>query len=260
MPMIIKNAAITTFLSCFVALLTTGPAWSAGEAITSSNSTKSSRFLLYDRYTTDLALLDKTLKDAFVFSVTTDRKITAITFDDGPSENGAKIITTLKKLGCPAAFFIPAANITGDNIGPYRDPLFRAEVHGYTHRHLSAAGKEECFADISKAKAVFDASGLQPKYFRPPYGEITKDLKDALAANNLQGILWSLDSLDWNHLTGEKLVERIVSNVRHGDIILFHQTPWTADALEEIILAMRAQGFSIVGLDNLLANPKSPSP
>jgi hypothetical protein len=49
-------------------------------------------------------------------------------------------------------------------------------------------------------------------------------LKDALEDNDLIGILWSLDSLDWNELSGDRLVERVVSNVEFGDIFLFPET------------------------------------
>ena len=78
--------------------------------------------------------------------------------------------------------------------------------------------------------------------------------------NDLTGILWSLDSLDWTELKGDKLAGRVVSNVQSGDIVLFHETPWTAEELEVIISGIRGNGFKIVPLEYLLWFPKGPSP
>lgn len=219
-----------------------------------------SRFLLYEPYVADLGRADRDLKDGFIFSVITDEKIVALTFDDGPSENTEKIVSTLKRLGCPATFFLVAANLSPVTVEPYRNSLFRTEVHGHTHYHSPPLGMETRFADVARARAAFASLGISPSYFRPPYGEIDAELLNALRANGLTGMLWSLDSLDWNHLSGNDLVDRVVSNIRNGDIILCHETSWTADVLEKIITGIRAKGFNIVQLEYLLTFLKSPSP
>jgi peptidoglycan/xylan/chitin deacetylase (PgdA/CDA1 family) len=192
--------------------------------------------------------------------VQTEEKIVAITFDDGPSVNSEKILSALMKHDCPAAFFIIGANIGMDNIGQYRDPLFETGVHGFTHDNFSTYDKEKCFAEVGRACNAFEVFGIRPVYFRPPYGAITDDLKNALIKNNLTGILWSLDSLDWAKLSGGKLLERVLSNIQNGDIVLFHETQWTAEELENIITGIRDKGFTIVPLDYLLKFPKCPSP
>jgi peptidoglycan/xylan/chitin deacetylase (PgdA/CDA1 family) len=218
------------------------------------------RTFLYDQYTDYLSRKDKDLKDAFVFSVQTEEKIVAITFDDGPSGNSEKILSALKKLNCPATFFLIAGNIVMDNIEQYRDPLFETGVHGFTHDNFSTYDKEKCFAEVSRAYNAFEVFCIKPEYFRPPYGAITEDLKNALKENNLAGILWSLDSLDWAKLSGGKLLDRVLTNIQNGDIVLFHETPWTAEELENIIAGIRDKGFTIVPLDYLLKFPKCPSP
>ena len=218
------------------------------------------RTFLYDQYTDYLGRKDKDLKDAFVFSVQTEEKIVAITFDDGPSGNSEMILSALRKLNCPATFFLIAGNIRMDNIEQYRNPLFETGVHGFTHDNFSTYDKEKCFAEVGRAFNAFEVFGIKPEYFRPPFGAITDDLKNALKENNLTGILWSLDSLDWAKLAGEKLFDRVLSNVQNGDIILFHETPWTAKELENIITGIRHKGFTIVPLNYLLRFPKCPSP
>jgi len=252
---------VTAYAVCLLIIVftLTGCAGIYGN-IKDADKTEPCRTFLYDQYTNYLGHKDKELKDAFVFSVQTEEKIVSITFDDGPSENSEKIISALREHDCPAAFFLVAANISTDNIGQYMDPLFETGIHGFTHDNFSTYDKDKCHAEVGRAFNAFEAFGIRPEYFRPPYGAITDDLKNALDENNLAGILWSLDSLDWARLSGGKLLERVLSSIQNGDIVLFHETPWTAEELENIIEGIRDKGFTIVHLDYLLRFPKCPSP
>jgi peptidoglycan-N-acetylglucosamine deacetylase len=221
---------------------------------------KTDRFLFYDQYADYLGRKDMALKDAFVFGVLTQEKIVSITFDDGPSGSSQKILSTLKRLDCPASFFLVAGNARPENIEQYWDPLFETYIHGYSHENFSKYDKEKCFAEVGKARTAFETLGIKSKYFRPPYGAINDDLKKALNENDLTGILWSIDSLDWAELKGNALSSRVVSNVQSGDIVLFHETPWTAEEIEAIVSGIRNRGFTIVPLEYLLKFPKGPSP
>jgi peptidoglycan/xylan/chitin deacetylase (PgdA/CDA1 family) len=254
-----KNETAYAICLVIIVLYLTGCAGIDGK-IKDAGKGKPCRFLLYDQYTDYLGRKDMSLKDAFVFSVQTEEKIVSITFDDGPSGSSEKILSTLKRLDCPAAFFLIAGNIGPDNIEQYRDPLFETYIHGYSHDNFSTYDREKCFAEVRKARIAFETLGIKSKYFRPPYGAINNDLKDALKENNLTGILWSLDSLDWAKLVGGTLLDRILSNIQNGDIILFHETPWTAIELENIIAGIRDKGFTIVPLNYLLKFPKCLSP
>jgi peptidoglycan-N-acetylglucosamine deacetylase len=250
-----------TFVKCLLifAIVLTGCA-GPGIKTKEAGKAKPNRFILYDQYADYLGRKDMSLKDAFVFSVLTEEKIVAITFDDGPSRSSEKILAVLKKLDCPAAFFLVAGDIDSCNIEQYRGPLIETYIHGYAHDNFSTYDKEKCFTEVRRACIVFEMLGIKPKYFRPPYGAINDDLKNALKENNLTGILWSLDSLDWAELSGDKLADRVVSNVQNGDIVLFHETPWTAEELDKIISGIRGKGFRIVPLEYLLKFPKSPPP
>jgi peptidoglycan/xylan/chitin deacetylase (PgdA/CDA1 family) len=221
---------------------------------------KQGRFLLHDQYMVYLSRKDITLKDSFIFSVRAQENIVAITFDDGPSKNTDRILATLKNLDCPAVFFLIGDNILPETAVQYGDPLFEKCIHGYEHENVSIYDNQECLIEVGKARIVFELFGMKSQYFRPPYGAITDGLKIALNDNKLTGVLWSLDSLDWTGLANQGLVDRVVDNVYPGDIILFHETPWTADELELIVKGIREKGFRIVPLSELLHYPKTPSP
>lgn len=252
---------ITLFVAClFIIVIALTSCAGLGGKMAKPGKAEPLRFLLYDQYTTYLSRKDVLLKDSFVFGVSSSEKILAITFDDGPSANSEKILSILKKLQCPAAFFLVAENMNSENIEQYRDPIFETYIHGYAHENYTTYDKGKCFAEVGRACKVFESLGIMSEYFRPPYGAFNDDLKEALAENNLTGILWSLDSLDWAGLADDGLAERVISNVKYGDIILFHETPWTPDELERIVTGIREKGFTIVPLKHLLQFPKCPSP
>jgi peptidoglycan/xylan/chitin deacetylase (PgdA/CDA1 family) len=68
-------------------------------------------------------------------------------------------------------------------------------------------------------------------------------------------IYWSLDTHDWQEqVTGKGVLSRVTSNVRRGDIILFHATtPKTADVLPQILAELEKKGFACGTVSSVLA-------
>ncbi|MEA3521924.1 MAG: polysaccharide deacetylase family protein [Campylobacterota bacterium] len=221
--------------------------------ITFSNYLLSQNFGgLYKGYKNYLGdILDSTLSE-FYFKAKTQEKIVAITFDDGPLRNTQSIISLLEKEKIPATFFLVAQNITQNLVNLYDDNLFSVGVHTYKHddyRKLDYLEKEH---DINQCLNVFNSYNLKVKYFRPAYGIIDEDIKVILEKNNLKGVIWSIDSQDWNNYRGEKLVSNITENLKGGDIILFHDRLSLND-LVSVIDAIHKKGYEIVSIDRIMS-------
>ncbi len=227
---------------------------------TPDNAVPDRGFSLYEPYRVFLAGEDKDLVQAFAFRADTDEKIVALTFDDGPTAHARQITATLEGHACPATFFLIAGRLDEANLAAYDHELFEVGIHGYEHRKFTIYDRETSHDQIHRARQAMQGLGLFPRYFRPPYGVINGDLKDALQTEGLSGILWSLDSLDWNSLAGEDLVKQVTSGLCPGTIVLLHECPATAKALPGIIEGIRAQGFHIVPLESLLYHPRHPFP
>ena len=160
-------------------------------------------------------------------------------------------ISLLKKENIPATFFLVAQNITKNSVNLYDDQLFSVGLHTYKHddyRKLDYLEKER---DINKCLNVFKSHNLDVKYFRPAYGIIDEDTKDLLKKNKLKGIIWSIDSQDWNGYKGDKLLNNIDRNLKGGDIILFHDRVSTKD-LKNVIELIKNKGYKIVSLEKIL--------
>jgi peptidoglycan-N-acetylglucosamine deacetylase len=102
--------------------------------------------------------------------------------------------------------------------------------------------------------------------FRPPYSAYDDRLKAYLANTNRCLVLWSLDSGDWQGLAAPAIIKNVLSRVRNGYIIIFHDSDEnaradrhpTAQALRTILPALKAAGYRLVTVSELLHRPGSP--
>ena len=66
-------------------------------------------------------------------------------------------------------------------------------------------------------------------------------------------VSWSLDSRDWTTKNTDKIVKRVVKDVKEGDIILMHDIyESSVEAALEIVDILQAQGYEFVTADKLL--------
>ena len=70
-------------------------------------------------------------------------------------------------------------------------------------------------------------------------------------------IYWSIDTLDWAHKSPEEIADKVLGNVKSGDIILMHdyigKNSPTPEALEIIIPKLIERGFEFVTVSELIA-------
>lgn len=126
--------------------------------------------------------------------------------------------------------------------------------HGYEHFHPDQASREENAAEIKKAeKSLLRAAGTVGRYYAPPYGESSLPVLQGAADCGYKTILWSLDTVDWQRPDPETIKNRVLNNVKNGDIILMHPTEQTLAALPDIIGQLQKDGFRLVTVDELLA-------
>ena len=61
------------------------------------------------------------------------------------------------------------------------------------------------------------------------------------------------DSLDWKEIPAEEITQRVLTQVKGGSIILFHNAaPHTPEALPGIIEALQRDGYTLCTVSDLL--------
>ena len=100
---------------------------------------------------------------------------------------------------------------------------------------------------------LIEVAGVKPSLFRPPFGEYNNEVIRVAGEMGYKSIQWSIDSLDWQNISKEELINRVTSRAHKGAIILFHNNGLhTADALPEIIAYFQKHGYQIVPISELI--------
>jgi probable sporulation protein (polysaccharide deacetylase family) len=117
--------------------------------------------------------------------------------------------------------------------------------HGLYHGHPLRMKREELKRIISENESLLrSVTGKKTaNLFAPPYGEISPLVVGAAGELGYQTIMWSVDSVDWKNPAPEILLNRVLSKVEAGGIILLHPTAPTKTALRELIRSLRKKGL-----------------
>jgi peptidoglycan/xylan/chitin deacetylase (PgdA/CDA1 family) len=186
------------------------------------------------------------------YFVDPNKKMVALTFDDGPSQYTDGILDTLEKYNARATFFE-----VGNRVSLYPAAVSRIDKlgcelgnHSYDHARLGSASvsklKSESKQTDKKIKAI---TGKTPTLFRPPYGSIGTNMKKTVKK---PFILWSIDTEDWKSRNADSVYNRVIGHVSDGDIILMHDLySSTEAAAKRIIPKLVEQGYQLVTVSEL---------
>lgn len=185
-----------------------------------------------------------------------NKKIIALTFDDGPNENTLSILDILKKKNVKATFFC-----IGKNIEKHPEILKRIMEeghivgnHSYSHSSIfDFYRKNRVIEEIRKTDALIESiSGKKAQLFRPPYGVTNPSIRRALEVTQHKVIGWNIRSLD-GILKDEKIIfARIKKRIAPGGIVLLHDTAHTVTILERLMLCLEENEYKVVSIEELL--------
>jgi probable sporulation protein (polysaccharide deacetylase family) len=129
------------------------------------------------------------------------------------------------------------------------------ENHGYKHCHFNQLSSAQSIEEINKAeKIITDLVGKKPNYFASPYGEYDKHIVEAAQSINYKFIMWSVDTVDWKKPAPETIINRVVKRLHNDAIILMHPTEPTVKALPELIKKIKAEGYNIVKIEEIIVD------
>lgn len=187
-------------------------------------------------------------------NVDPDKKMVALTYDDGPHGTyTAQILDVLEKYDARATFFV-----VGSRIEYYPEQLTRAaelgcEIgsHTYNHMNLPSNSDSAIKNEMNKTDALIKKyTGEVAPVMRPPGGATSSR---SLAAVGKPAIMWSVDTRDWEHRNASRTVSNIKNNVYDGAIVLMHDlySP-TAQATKTIVPWLIDNGYQLVTVSELM--------
>lgn len=192
-----------------------------------------------------------------IYYVDTPEKAVAFSFDASwGAERTERILEILREHEIKTTFFL-----TGFWVEAYPDYVRLIDAEGHeignhtlTHPHLNSLTAEQIREELVKlAEMIEEVSGQKTVLFRPPFGEYNNQVITTAEELGYKTIQWSIDSLDWQNLGKDEIVQRVTNRAHTGAIILFHNNGlYTADALPEIIAYYLEEGYRIIPISELV--------
>lgn len=195
-------------------------------------------------------------------------KVIALTFDDGPwPETSEEILNILEQNDAHATFFM-----IGNQVGEHPDVVKKLYAAGnqlatHSYDHAAGAGQgvnltymtaDQQVSEITKGfDAIESVIGAKvSRIMRAPGGNYYGSLVETLHPYITAEIGWDVDTEDWRKPGSEAIIQRIES-VKPGQVILCHDgggnRSQTVEALKVAIPYLKAQGYTFITIDELLA-------
>lgn len=195
----------------------------------------------------------------------------ALTFDmGGRVEPALDIMNYLVANDVRATIFMTGAMAENPNTDAGRQVLaiiddhpgqFDLGNHSYSHtdfRELTDAEIADELARTESAVANY-TSRTMPPLFRPPYGGLDADVLEAVGAvGYTYTVMWDVDTVDWlppeeGGPSAADISAKVLSNAQGGSIVIMHLGGYnTFEALPAIVEGLRARGFELVTISELL--------
>jgi peptidoglycan/xylan/chitin deacetylase (PgdA/CDA1 family) len=192
--------------------------------------------------------------------VDTRDKLIALTFDDGPTEQGVALaLAELGARGGKATFFLIGGEVDERPHLVRRIAEAGHEVanHSQSHRMLIGHGAAFYDQEIGTAHVSLVRAGAPPPtLFRPPYGKKLWGLPAAVVRQGYRMIMIDVEE----PLTTDPrtYAETIIEGARPGSILLMHlmyrSNETARKALPLVIAGLQKRGFRLVTVSELLAS------
>ena len=199
----------------------------------------------------------ESIKKLPIYCVETEKKVCALSFDAAwGAEDTDTLIEILDKYKAKATFFV-----VGEWVDKYPEEVKKLHKAGHdvmnhsnTHKYMTKIDNATMVEEVEKCSdKIENLLGVRPTLFRAPYGDYNSEVVTKLMSMGYHTIQWDVDSLDWKELSANDIYNRVVSKVKNGSIILFHNAAKnTPEALPKILERLKNDGYSFEKISNMI--------
>ncbi|MEO1432778.1 MAG: polysaccharide deacetylase family protein [Cyanobacteria bacterium J06633_8] len=188
-----------------------------------------------------------------------NKKVIALTFDDGPWEKTTQqTLDILKKNNVKATFFVVGKALQNNSKLGKQIVVDGHAIANHTWNHWYHFMNPQVAAfEIDKTTdLIYKVTGVKTNLFRPPGGHLSNGLVAYAKSRKYATLMWSADSRDFQRPAPATMVNTVLKNARPGGIVLLHDGGGdrtnTVKALPQIINKLKQQGYSFVTIPELL--------
>ena len=153
-----------------------------------------------------------------------EKKLAALTFDDGPTVGITdRVLDVLEENHAVASFFLIGQQITEETeylVKRAHDMGCTIENHSKTHQSMPKQSEQEIVDEIKETSDRIEMIvGEKPEFFRPPYIDYDQKMYDLIDLTFISGY----GCEDWlPEVSAKERTERLLKVARPGFMILLH--------------------------------------
>ena len=197
-----------------------------------------------------------------VSHVSTDNKVVALTFDDGPTEGATgTILALLQQEGVKATFFLTGREIEANPAEASKIIAAGHQIgnHSYSHQRMVRMGYQTIINEVEKTNQLIRAMGYKGEIvFRPPYGKKLFGLPYYLQQQGITTITWDVEPETDESIANDShaIAEHVLHSAKPGSIVLLHvmykSRHASMESVPEIIKGLKDKGYTFVTVDQLM--------
>lgn len=198
-----------------------------------------------------------------VSRVETDRKVVALTFDDGPAPGATeRVVAVLAEKGIKGTFFLIGHDLQENPALGRELAAAGHELGNHTWSHEQMVLKSPSFIEreIVSTDSLIRLAGYRgPIRFRPPFCKKLIGLPWFLSRTGRVSITWDVEPDSYPEVASDPalIVGHVLEHVRPGSIILLHVMYPSRDAslraVGPLIDSLKGRGYTFATVSELLA-------
>lgn len=129
--------------------------------------------------------------------------------------------------------------------------------HSYSHPNMANLSYQEQLEQIQKTNEIIRAyTNKDTVWFGPPSGSYNELTLKAAHDLGMETVMWSVDTIDWKDKSQQEILNRVVTRLHPGAIILMHPKENTMKVLPELIKQIKEQKYKITTLTEILSSKR----
>lgn len=186
----------------------------------------------------------------------TQEKLVAITFDDGPTQFTAEVLDLLKKYNFKATFFCIGNHLKTQTeiVQKIKKEGHTIGNHSLTHREIGLQKPEIILSELQQTDRIIEEiTGQKIEFYRPPFGVTNPNIRKALKQSHHTVIGWNIRSLDTSIKDKNRILKRIKKRLKPGSIILLHDTSEkSVHVLEQLLTYLSQNNYRSISIEEMV--------
>lgn len=129
--------------------------------------------------------------------------------------------------------------------------------HSYSHPDMAKLTASQAREQIVRTNEIIEAAtGQKCKWFAPPSGSYRDETVKIADQLKMKTVMWTVDTIDWQKPSPDVLINRVISKIGNGSMVLMHPTEATAKSLSRLITLIEKKNLEIGTVSELLSEQR----